>query len=36
MLAEEAPEAKTLLDVACGTGRHLELLGEDYEVEGLH
>ena len=35
VLAEEAPDAKTLLDVGCGTGRHLELLAEDYEVEGL-
>ena len=24
-----------LLDVACGTGRHLELLRERYQVEGL-
>ena len=27
--------AKTLLDVACGTGKHLESLQEYYEVEGL-
>jgi SAM-dependent methyltransferase len=26
---------KRLLDVACGTGKHLELLKEAYEVEGL-
>jgi SAM-dependent methyltransferase len=29
------PGARTLLDVACGTGKHLELLREHYEVEGL-
>jgi SAM-dependent methyltransferase len=27
--------AKTLLDVACGTGKHLEFLQEHYQVEGL-
>lgn len=30
-----APEAKTLLDVACGTGMHLEHLAKSYQVEGL-
>ena len=29
------PHASTLLDVACGTGRHLEFLKEHYQVEGL-
>ena len=29
------PEAKSLLDVACGTGRHLEYLRASYAVEGL-
>jgi len=29
------PGARTLLDVACGTGRHLEALRGRYEVEGL-
>ena len=29
------PGASTLLDVACGTGRHVEFLREDFEVEGL-
>jgi SAM-dependent methyltransferase len=32
---EVAPDARSLLDVACGTGRHLELLRDRYEVEGL-
>ena len=35
VLDSEAPRARSLLDVACGTGRHLELLRERYEVEGL-
>lgn len=35
VLDREAPRANTLLDVACGTGRHLDLLGERYAVEGL-
>ncbi len=29
------PNTKTLLDVACGTGKHLELLNEHYQVQGL-
>lgn len=29
------PSARTLLDVACGTGRHLEALLAEFEVEGL-
>jgi SAM-dependent methyltransferase len=29
------PEARTLLDVACGTAAHLEYLAGRYEVEGL-
>jgi SAM-dependent methyltransferase len=29
------PGAKTLLDVACGTGKHLELLRDRYRVEGV-
>lgn len=32
---ELAPDARSLLDVACGTGRHVELLRDRYEVEGL-
>jgi SAM-dependent methyltransferase len=29
------PGARTLLDVACGTGRHLELLRDRFEVAGV-
>ena len=29
------PAARTLLDVACGTGTHLEHLGQWFDVEGL-
>lgn len=29
------PDARTLLDVACGTGKHLELLQAEFDVEGL-
>jgi ubiquinone/menaquinone biosynthesis C-methylase UbiE len=35
ILDKEAPNAKSLLDVGCGTGRHMELLRERYRVEGL-
>jgi ubiquinone/menaquinone biosynthesis C-methylase UbiE len=34
-LDAHAPHARRLLDVACGTGRHLELLRTRYEVEGV-
>jgi SAM-dependent methyltransferase len=34
LVQERRPGARTLLDVACGTGRHLEHLQRDYEVEG--
>jgi SAM-dependent methyltransferase len=35
LIQAESPGARTLLDVACGTGRHLEHLRAHYEVEGL-
>jgi SAM-dependent methyltransferase len=35
LLQERRPGARTLLDVACGTGAHLEHLAGRYEVEGL-
>jgi SAM-dependent methyltransferase len=31
----QVPDARTLLDVACGTGKHLEQLQAWYDVEGL-
>ena len=34
IVRERNPGAATLLDVACGTGKHLELLAESFEVEG--
>lgn len=34
LIQEASPHARTLLDVACGTGAHLELLRRWYEVEG--
>jgi ubiquinone/menaquinone biosynthesis C-methylase UbiE len=35
LIRERNREAGTLLDVACGTGKHLELLKDAYEVEGV-
>lgn len=35
LIRERNPDARTLLDVACGTGRHLELLRDAFEVEGV-
>lgn len=35
LIKERTPGARTLLDVACGTGKHLEYLRERYEAEGL-
>lgn len=34
LIKESCPEARTLLDVACGTGAHLAELSHRYEVEG--
>jgi len=33
-IRERNPTARTLLDVACGTGRHLEYLRHEFDVEG--
>jgi SAM-dependent methyltransferase len=35
LIRERCPDARTLLDVACGTGAHLEHLAKEYTVEGL-
>jgi SAM-dependent methyltransferase len=35
VIRERNPSASTLLDVACGTGKHLELLRHRFRVEGL-
>ena len=35
LIQARRPGARTLLDVACGTGAHLEHLAGKYEVEGL-
>lgn len=35
IIQESSPGARTLLDVGCGTGAHLEILRRWYEVEGL-
>jgi SAM-dependent methyltransferase len=35
IIRERVPEAGSLLDVACGTGQHLELLRDHYRVEGV-
>jgi SAM-dependent methyltransferase len=35
LIQERKPGARTLLDVACGTGKHLEHLRGGYEAEGL-
>ena len=34
LIEERSPGASTLLDVACGTGKHLEQLRAWYEVVG--
>jgi SAM-dependent methyltransferase len=35
LIQERRPGASSLLDVACGTGMHLQLLRAHYEVQGL-
>jgi SAM-dependent methyltransferase len=35
LIQQRSPDASTLLDVACGTGKHLEQLRRWYDVEGL-
>jgi Methylase involved in ubiquinone/menaquinone biosynthesis len=35
LIQRDKPGARTLLDVACATGKHLEYLREYYDVEGL-
>jgi SAM-dependent methyltransferase len=35
LIRERNPDARILLDVACGTGKHLELLKDAYEVVGV-
>ena len=35
LIQERAPGSRTLLDVACGTGRHLRFLSRWYEAEGI-
>lgn len=35
LIQERRPSARTLLDVACGTGKHLERLEAWYQVEGI-
>ena len=35
LIESRVPDARTLLDVGCGSGRHLEYLRAHYDVEGL-
>jgi SAM-dependent methyltransferase len=35
LVRERSPDARTLLDVACGTGKHLEHLRAAFECEGM-
>ena len=34
-IQSHVPEARSVLDVACGTGLHMQHLAEHYEIEGL-
>ncbi len=35
LIRARRPDARTLLDVACGTGHHLQYLKEEFEVQGV-
>ena len=35
LVRERVPDVKTLLDVACGTGRHLEHLSRQFDCTGI-
>jgi SAM-dependent methyltransferase len=35
LIARERPGARTILDVACGTGEHARLLSPDFQVDGI-
>lgn len=35
LISREHPEARTILDVACGTAEHAKLLSERFEVSGI-
>ncbi len=35
LIQKERPGSASLLDVACGTGKHIEFLKDNYQVEGL-
>ena len=35
VIRARVPGARTLLDVACGSGKHLEQLAAHFEVQGL-
>lgn len=35
LIARERPGARTILDIACGTGEHARFLSVDFEVDGI-
>ena len=35
LIARERPGARTILDIACGTGEHARLLSPDFDVDGI-